>query len=73
MAIRDIATMGFGSFSRVQLIPVLGYGLGNQFVPPAVPGIEFTAPSNDLHFEATESRLHFTAPANPIHFWTEEN
>lgn len=28
MAIRDIVTMGYGSFSLVRLIPVLGYGAG---------------------------------------------
>lgn len=49
MAVRDIVTMGYGSFSDVNFIPVLGYGvfvgvsLGvmslaaqNVFVPGAI-------------------------------------
>lgn len=53
MAIRDIVTMGYGSFSLVRLIPVLGYGAGaggimrleaqDVFVPGAVAQNAFSA------------------------------
>lgn len=47
-------------------------GILAQEVVLAVPGLEFTAPENRMHFEAVTNRFHFTAPVNRLHFEVPE-
>lgn len=37
-------------------------------VVPSVPGLEFTADVNRLHYTARQRRLHFTADVNRLHY-----
>jgi hypothetical protein len=45
---------------------------GTGVVAPTVPGLEFTLPTNRLHFVVRENRLHYTIPTNRMHFTIPE-
>lgn len=55
-------------------MPALGWLLNLDFAggvgieAPTVPGLEFTLPTNRLHYEIPENRLHYTLPINRMHF-----
>ena len=37
-------------------------------VVPDLPGLEFVAPNNKLHYKAESSKLHFKADDNKLHY-----
>ena len=41
-------------------------------LPPTVPGLEYTAEPNRLHFTIAGSRLHFTTEINRLHYTVPE-
>lgn len=43
------------------------------FGVPSLPGIEYTAPANRLHFLAPDQLLHYVADANLLHFAAPSN
>lgn len=50
----------FGADSQLHEIPVI--------VVPSVPGLEYTAPTNRMHFTAPENLAHYTPPTNRMHY-----
>lgn len=67
MAIRDIVTMGYGSFSRVGLIPVLGYGLGTDYIPPSVAGASFALGWDATHYDI-DKQTHYALDSGAMHY-----
>ena len=65
MAIATIITRGYGNGTYIGTIPLVvarGYLIGDAAPSPDVPGLEYTLPSNKLHFAMPENKLHFTVP-----------
>jgi hypothetical protein len=69
MAIRDVVTMGFGTWGTIPFVTRLGYGSSNE-TPISTPGLEFTGRGR-LHYVADEHRLHYTATGR-LHYVVEE-
>ena len=74
MAVAPILTQGLGSFGGVNLIPTLGFGVGDAAVEerPTVPGIEYTSGDHRLHYTADNRRLHWTCPDFRLHWTSKE-
>jgi len=54
MAIKDIVTVGYGSFSSVNKIPTRGFGSA-----PSVPGVEMRIIGDRLHWAISDNSLHY--------------
>jgi len=67
MAIKDIVTVGYGSFSSVNKIPTRGFGSVVQ-----IPGIEYRAADTRLHYRASDNRLHYRAADTRLHYRGDE-
>jgi hypothetical protein len=57
MDVNDIVCVGLGSWSSVNSMPTLGYGMSSAVL---VPGIEYAVPGDRLHFTVPGDRAHFT-------------
>lgn len=59
MAIKNVVTIGYGSFSGVNFIPTLGFGN----IGVVYPGrLEYTIPRGLMDFTIRESVMDYTLP-----------
>ena len=73
MSIAQVITGGYGSFGSVNKLPTLGFDIA-EITVASVEGLEYTLPSNRLHFAIPTDDMDYTLPGNKLH-WTmdEEN
>lgn len=69
MAIADVVTAGFGSFSSVGTVPTRGFTAG---VVTQIPGIEYQAADYRLHYRASDKRLHYQSADYRLHYRGDE-
>jgi len=68
--VNDIVVLGFGSWSDVNGLPTLGFGIGSVTVPD-VPGIEYRATDQRTHYKADDRRLHYRADDKRPHYTSD--
>jgi hypothetical protein len=56
MAIADIVTYGFGSYSNVNKIPTHGYHIGSATRPD---GLDYHVADNRPHYHVADNRPHY--------------
>ena len=64
--VNDVVSIGFGSWSGVNQLPTLGFGIATVSAP-SVPGMEFAAPDQRPHYEVFDGRPHYKVPDNRPH------
>lgn len=67
MSVATVVTRGFGSFGSIGSIVRGGYAAGASVIPNA-PGLEFTLPTNRLHYALPENLLGYTLDINRLHY-----
>lgn len=69
MAVRDVITLGYGSFSNVRFVPVLGY-LGET--APTFPGVEYALDGRRCHYRESGDRTHYAEDHARCHYRATE-